>query len=323
MSETVKQATGSVEVTPETFIRAEADNYFFRVSQQAGGVNKLLHLRTVTPLDKQTVIRMNRDTLYSMAVVDTGGGATITMPEIPAGRYASIYLVDNDHYVPFVIYESGTHQLPQDTKYLAVGVRIQVFDPGDPAEIALINELQDQFVIRASSADPFPVPTWDQGSLDALRAEYEKEFQKFERFPSDWQGPRGKVNEHTRHLAAARAFGLFPEWDATYMIYSGDHDPDACHTATYTAPENNAFWSITVYGSDGYLKSENSILNSSNVELNAGGTFTVCYGSKGSCGDVPNRLDVTEGWNLLMRVYRPGPAVLDGTYKLPEAVAAG
>ena len=45
--------------------------------------------------------------------------------------------------------------------------------------------------------------------------------------------------------------------------------------------------------------------------------------AEGSCGDVPNRLDVTEGWNFLMRVYRPGPAVPDGTYKLPEAVAAG
>ena len=26
-----------------------------------------------------------------------------------------------------------------------------------------------------------------------------------------------------------------------------------------------------------------------------------------------------EGWNFLMRVYRPGPSVIDGTYKLPEA----
>jgi hypothetical protein len=33
---------------------------------------------------------------------------------------------------------------------------------------------------------------------------------------------------------------------------------------------------------------------------------------------VSNRLDVTEGWNFLMRIYRPGPGVLDGTYKLPE-----
>jgi hypothetical protein len=95
----------------------------------------------VTPLDHQTVVRMNKDTLYSMGIVDTAEGATIMMPPIPGGRYASISLVDNDHYVPFVIYEPGTHELPRDTRYLAIGVRIQVFDPDDADEIALMNEL--------------------------------------------------------------------------------------------------------------------------------------------------------------------------------------
>ncbi|MDX2446794.1 MAG: DUF1214 domain-containing protein, partial [Desulfobacterales bacterium] len=100
---------------------------------------------------------------------------------------------------------------------------------------------------------------------------------------------------------------------------SGGHDDKQGYHATYQVPENDAFWSITVYGSDGYMKSENNIVNSSNVKLNADGTFTVHYESKGVCGDIPNRLDVTEGWNFLMRIYRPGPSVADGTYKLPNA----
>ena len=57
-------------------------------------------------------------------------------------------LMDNDHYCPFVIYESGTHELPRDTKFLGVGVRIQAFNPADSGEIALINQLQDQFIIK-------------------------------------------------------------------------------------------------------------------------------------------------------------------------------
>jgi hypothetical protein len=48
----------------------------------------------------------------------------------------------------------------------------------------------------------------------------------------------------------------------------------------------------------------------------------VYYGSKAACGDVPNRLDVAEGWNFLMRVYRPGTSVVDGTYKVAKAVPA-
>jgi hypothetical protein len=88
-------------------------------------------------------------------------------------------------------------------------------------------------------------------------------------------------------------------------------------------PENEAFWSITVYGSDGFMKSDNNIVNSSSARFNPDGTFTVHFGSEESCGDVPNRLDVSEGWNFLMRVYRPGAPVLDGSYMLPAAVPAG
>lgn len=315
-----RRQEAGVMVTPKTYIRAETDRQFAEIVKMAGGVNRFYHFRSPTPLDKQNVVRMNRDTLYSMAVVDTSNGATITVPELPKGRYASVYLVDNDHYTPFVIYTAGTHELPKDTKYLGVGVRIQVFNPKDPDEIALVNKLQDQFVIKANSGDPFTKPEWDQQSLNALTVKYKEEFKKFTKYPSDWQGPRGKVNEQTRHLAAAGAWGLFPERDATYIIYSGRHTPNVCHTATYTVPENKAFWSILIYGNDGFIKSENSLVNSSNVKLNADGTFTVYFGSKQLCGDVPNRLDVTEGWNFLMRVYRPGPSVLDGSYKLPKAV---
>jgi hypothetical protein len=312
------QTTAPVKVTPETYIRAETDRQFAEIVKMAGGVNRFYHFRSPTPLDKQNVVRMNRDTLYSMGVVDTSRGATITVPELPKDRYASVYLADNDHYVPFVIYTAGTHELPKDTQYLALGIRIQVFNPKDPDEIALVNKLQDQFVIKANSADPLPEFKWDRQSLKTLTAQYEKDSAQY----SSWkgmQGPRGKVDEKTRHIAAAAAWGLFPEWDATYLNYSGGHDPKVCHKATYKVPENSAFWSITVYGNDGFMKSENNIVNSSNVKLNADGTFTVYFGLKELCGDVPNRLDVTEGWNFLMRVYRPGPSVLDGSYKLPKA----
>ncbi len=308
---------GATKVTPDTFIRAETDRMFSAIAKQAGGVNKLFHFRQITPLDRQTVIRMNKDTLYSMGVVDTHKGATITFPEIPDGRYASIYLVDNDHYVPAVFYQPGIYKLPQDTKYLGIGVRIQLFNPDDPDEVKLVNQLQDQFVIKANAADPFPPFKWDEASLKTLHAEYEKEAAGF----SNWngmQGPRGKVNEKTRHVAAAAVWGLFPEKDATYLNYSGDHATGSCWRATYPVPENKAFWSITVYGKDGFLKNENSMVNSSNVKLNSDGTFTVYYGSRALCGKVANRLDVTPGWNFLMRIYRPGKSVLDGSYKLPK-----
>jgi hypothetical protein len=305
-------------VTPETYIRAESDRQFGVVAKMAGGVNRFYHFRRPTPLDKQNVVRMNRDTLYSMAVVDTSKGATITVPELPKDRYVSVYLADNDHYCPFVIYSSGTHELPRDTKYLGLGVRIQVFNPKDEDEVAPVNKLQDQFIIKANSAEPLPEFKWDLQTLKALTAQYEKESTEY----SSWKGmmgPRGQVDEKTRHIAAAAAWGLFPERDATYLNYSGGHDYRVCHQATYQVPENKAFWSITVYGNDGFMKSDNNIVNSSNVKLNADGTFTVYFGAAETCGEVPNRLDTTEGWNFAMRIYRPGKSVLEGAYKLPVA----
>lgn len=303
-------------VTAKNFIRAETDRMFYGIARQAGGVNQFYHYRKPTPLDQQSVVRMNRDTLYSMAVVDTRRGASIRVPELPADRYASVYLVDNDHYVPFVIYSAGVHPLPSTTRYLGVGVRIQLHDPDDPQEIALVNNLQDQFVIQAGSAEPLPPFQWDKPSLDRLRAQYEQEAG---RYPS-WkgmQGPRGKVNEKTRHIAAAAAWGLFPERDATYLNYNGGLNADRCYTATYRIPENRAFWSITLYGKDGFMQHENSILNAGNVVLDPDGSFTAYFGSQALCGDVPNRLDTSDGWNFLMRIYRPGPSVLDGRYQLP------
>jgi hypothetical protein len=133
----------------------------------AGGINRVFSIRRPTPLDQQTIVRMNRDTLYAGAVVDTQGGATITLPEVPAGRYISAEVIDNDSYCPTVFYTPGTHSLPtKDTKYLLVAVRIQVFNAEDPTEIALVNKLQDQIVIQANSADPFPPMKWDPGSLE-------------------------------------------------------------------------------------------------------------------------------------------------------------
>jgi hypothetical protein len=306
-------------VTPETYIRAETDRQFGNVVGMAGSVNRLFHFRHLTPLDKQNVVRMNRDTLYSMGVIETSKGATITVPQLPADRYVSVYLVDNDHYCPFVIYTSGTHELPRDTKYLGVGVRIQVFNPKDSDEIALLHKLQDQFIITANSADPLPPFKWDLSSLKVLTAQYEKDSAQYDSWKG-MMGPRGKVDEKTRHIAAAAAWGLFPEWDATYLNYSGHLSADKDYRATYQVPQNSAFWSITVYGSDGFMKSDNNIVNSSNVKLNPDGTFTVQFGSKEVCGDVPNVMDASEGWNFLMRVYRPGPSVLNGSYRLPDAV---
>src|SRR5262249_46336731 len=67
-------AGGPVPVTVENFRRAETDTYFASTVKRAGGTGKFDHHREVMPIDKQTVIRANRDTLYSTAVFDLDAG---------------------------------------------------------------------------------------------------------------------------------------------------------------------------------------------------------------------------------------------------------
>ncbi|NMM48287.1 DUF1214 domain-containing protein [Marinigracilibium pacificum] len=305
-------------VTPENFIRAETDNAFVQMINNAGKSNEFFHYRTPTPLDKQTVIRMNRDVLYSGGVFDAREGINITFPEIPDDRYASIYIIDNDHYVQEIIYEPGQYTMNGNTDFLYIIIRLQVYNADDENEIKMLNDLQNKFVVESVSAKDFPEFKWDKESLDSLRTVYNEESANY----ASWEGmmgKRGEVNENTRHIAAAAAWGLLPEEAATYLNYTPeDASASNCFSATYEVPSNTGFWSITVYGEDGYIKSENCLLNGSNVKLNNDGTFTVHYGSEENCGDVKNRLDAPEGWNFLLRVYLPGEEVLKGDYEIPE-----
>jgi hypothetical protein len=67
------------------------------MAAQNGGVGIMRHERELTPLDKQTIIRMNLDTFHSSAVVDLAAGpVTVTMPDVTDGRYAALEVVSQD-----------------------------------------------------------------------------------------------------------------------------------------------------------------------------------------------------------------------------------
>jgi len=103
-----------VIVNVDNFVRAEIAAQFDRMLTFVNGeVNTLFHFREPIPLDKQSVIRMNRDTFYSAAIVDISKGATMTIPETN-GRYVSAMIVNEDHYVNKVYDTAGTYDLTMD-----------------------------------------------------------------------------------------------------------------------------------------------------------------------------------------------------------------
>jgi hypothetical protein len=75
--------TNAVPVTADNFIRAESDLYFGNLVKE-GSIGKFTHRREPAPIDNQTVIRLNRDTLYSSAVFDLDAGRSRSPCRMPA-----------------------------------------------------------------------------------------------------------------------------------------------------------------------------------------------------------------------------------------------
>ena len=70
----------TIVVTEDNFVRAETNRMLVGLQAQAGGVNVWKHHREPVRLDEQTVIRTNRDTLYSMTVANISDEATLIVP---------------------------------------------------------------------------------------------------------------------------------------------------------------------------------------------------------------------------------------------------
>ena len=115
-----RTAADKVIVTPDNFIRAES-NVYMAGQVKDGAFGKFKHTRDVAPVDKQLIVRLNRDTIYSSAVFDLDAGpVTIRLPDA-GDRFLSALIINEDHYNPAVFYGAGTHALTRrdiSTRYV-------------------------------------------------------------------------------------------------------------------------------------------------------------------------------------------------------------
>jgi hypothetical protein len=308
-------------VNVDNFARAETDRMFAALAQQAGGVNRLQHNRLPTPLDRQPVIRMNRDTLYSLAIVDLDDGATLTVPDA-GDRYVSVMVVNHDHYVNRIIHEPGAHRLTVDdfdTRYVAVAARVLV-DPNDPDDLAAVATLQDGFALAAGSAEPFTPVEYDRETLDDTRTALLHLANNVQGFARTF-GTKAEVDPVRHLLGTAAGWGGLPEHEAYYV----NVDPGlpvgryALHVGDVPV---DGFWSISLYDADGFFPDTGQPVSVNDITAvrDAGGSITVHFGDWPD--DTPNRLPVSDGWNYLVRLYRPRPEILDGSWTFP-AIDAG
>lgn len=309
-----------IVITVDNFVRAASDFEFGKYESLAGGVNRFLHFREPTAITQQSTIRMNRDTLYSAAVVDISEGATVTMPEAN-GRYMTLMIVNQDHFINDVFTGGGTYKLDQnryETPYVLVWARFLV-DAADAEDIAAVNALQDHMAIEAGSSTPFVMPPYNEDHYRAMIAAI-LNLGPFIPDSSRMFGSREETDPVRHLIGTAGGFGGLPKREAYYV----NVDP-GLPVAEYVieVPAEvpvNAFWSISLYNAQGFFEPNDKgaySINSVSGARNADGSITVQLG--GCQDDRINCLPIMDGWNYTVRLYQPGKEILDGSWVFPSA----
>lgn len=307
-------------VNVANFARAESDRYFTEAVKD-GAFGKLRHRRTPTPIDKQSVVRMNRDTLYSNGVFDLDAAQlTVTLPDA-GNRYMALQVVSQDHYTAEVVYAPGRYTYTKDmvgTRYVYLIIRTLV-DAQNLDDVNAANTLQDAIRTEQEKVGTFEVPMWDKVSQDKVRDSLL--LLGSQGGLSVMFGARDEVDPVSFLIASAAGWGGNPSKAAIYLpVFPKDNDGETAHRITVKDVPVDGFWSISVYNAQGFFeKNERGAysLNNLTAKPNEDGSFTIQFG--GDPTSATNHLPITAGWNYTVRLYRPRENVIDGTWKFPEA----
>jgi hypothetical protein len=314
-------SASTIPVTVDNFSRAESDMYFRGLLKDSGGIGKFLHRREPARIDNQTVIRLNRDTLYSSAVFDLDAGpVTITLPDT-GKRFMSMQVINEDHYVPEVVYGKGSYTLSKDkvgTRYVVAAIRTLV-DPADPKDVEQVHGLQDAIKVNQKATGAFEAPDWDQASQKKVRdallvlgstiPDFKKAF-----------GTKADVDPIRHLIGTAMGWGGNPDKDAIYLnVTPANNDGTTVYKLDVKDVPVDGFWSVSLYNAEGYYEKnpyEAYSINSITGKKSADGSIVVQFG--GCDGKIPNCLPIMKGWNYTVRLYRPRVEIQSGKWKFPE-----
>ena len=308
-------------VTKALYPRAETARQILE-AQSIVGVNKILHMPTLTPTDNQPVVRMNRDAYYSKAVVNVSEGATITLPDVPEGSYMSMQPVTEDHRPQPMSYGPGTYELATHTgSHLIVIIRLDSnFSPEQ------VRKYQRNILITAGSDKPFYTEQYEQSSFYQVEKQLKADLVSLVKkegpialptslFSSPTDETRGIYSPEKNQVAAAIGWGGALAKDNIYET-SPSFPATGCYQLTFEDPKNKHFWSITVYNKAGFMFSDTANVNSYHAKAHADGTYTVSLG----CGQqYPNNIPVQNDsgvFGITVRHYGPSERVLKDGYRL-------
>jgi len=296
-------------MTAAEYINAETHAFFAQFIGRAG-INNFFHFKTLANPDDRWVVSPNMDTLYSIAIVNVTEGFTLEIPDT-GDRFLSIQITDENHITPLHLYGGGVRKFTADqfeTDYVGIGLRIGTDGtPEDVAKIVETIQLRTK-ITEAKEADSLPRP-----DLKVLLRVREAMIVQYSKLPNTF----GVMQAHTKDVedwevftyATAGAFGLSKDEHAMYAIYTPEGAVGGeCWIGTFPPVPAEEFFSVTVYGPDKFLMTnENNIVSSiRGAVTEPDGSFTIVFGGEQCRDKAPNWIHTPkDGWSLLLRAYRP------------------
>lgn len=312
------QAEKPIVVNVDNFVKAHTSSQFGRIMMRAGGINQISHLRAPVPFEYQNVARMNRDTLYSSAIVDVSKGATLDYPDA-GDRYMSVAIVNEDNYTTGIYHGGGTVNLSAEehgSAYLMVVARYLV-NPNDPEDLKAVHALQDELKLVAASSVPYSGPNYDPQSKE-ITQDLLKKLGNGIKDARYCNGKKSEVRETRHMLCAAYGWGGLPSYEVVYTNHTTPRPMGFYQLKVKDVPVKG-FWSISVYNEDGFFVENDKgsyNINSVIAEADDNGSVTVNFSAceKGE----KNCIVIMEGWNYVARFYLPSEEIQSGGWRLPE-----
>ena len=314
-----KHKNKGVIVTVNNFIISETHMYMKKYFKKINQVNTFFHHKNFE-IDN-SVIRMNLDTLYSLAIIDLQHGpVSIVLPQIN-DRYFSCYVLDEMHYEMLYTKKGGTYTFKPESdkgRYLVCLMRILV-KQRTPEEILKVNQIQDSLSIKANKyPKKLELPEYNIKSYEYVKELVKKLFETEPKMSSRGMfGTKEEVDD-LKHL-----MGVYLGWGGLkekYVLYDSrfieNNDGKQEYQLHFGKVPTDAFWSVIVYDNNGFIYEKgNNSLNNFTTKPNKDGTYTINFSND---TNKINNLDIEHGWNYTIRMYEPQKTILDGTWSFPK-----
>lgn len=308
----------AIKVNAMNYVHAKTAIQFDKYYQAAGGINQFSHTRKVADIDSHSSRRLNRDTLYSVAIVDISEGAVVEMPDA-GSRYMSMQIVNQAGYTNAVLHGGGSYKLTKeefDTTFVWLLVRTLVLSSVED-DLELANALQDQLKISSSSNQAYSHPKYDQASFD-ITTHHLAELGRGLNDNSKAAGSINEVDPIKQLLLSAYGFGTLPETESLLITVEPDLPIDRAYVLNVKNVPVDGFWSLAVYDKDGYFQRneyESYGFSNQSAVMDSDGSITLHFGGDPSS---LNYIPLTDGWNYVVRLYRPRESLLNGSWTFPQ-----